>query len=228
MREEYTERSGRGLVNLLLIIVAVGLAIAFLWKLGAFDENTIQEKTTTKVLGEEITENLSSQFTITEEQWNAVNKEIKHLKNEVAQLRTELAKNTINAPTKITTQTTTKTTANTATQAQTPTTNANDVTLANYSHDWTSSRATIALKNNTAQTITAITGRMIYYDMSGNMLDYQDFTKEVTIHSGFVKSFELSGYGYKDNYAYYESKLSSSMSDRKYKVLFQSKSYRTK
>lgn len=107
-------------------------------------------------------------------------------------------------------------------------TDPNAVSLVSYSHDWVDSEAHISIKNNTEFDITSITGRMIYYDMSGNMLDYQDFTKKLEIETGMTKQFELRGYNYDESYAYYKSKVRAGAPDRIYKVEFQLKSYNYK
>lgn len=106
-------------------------------------------------------------------------------------------------------------------------TDENAVTLASYSHDWVQPNAQVSLKNNTDRDIVSITGRMIYYDMSGNMLDYQDFTERIHIDAGMTKRFALQGYNYAENYAYYKSEVMSSANYKKYKVKFQLKSYKT-
>ena len=197
MREEYTERSGRGLINFLLVIVVIGIVVALVWKLGAFDikENAEElpiEQTNIKE------PQSSTQFTITEQEWNAIQAELKQLQNEVAQLRKELTKKTTAAPAKTTTQTTTKPTA-TAAKANTA-----DITLESYSHDLDGSTARLSFKNNTNDEVTSITGRMIYYDMSGNMLDYRDFTKSTAIDPGMVKSVDIEGFRTSDDYVYYK------------------------
>lgn len=168
----------------------------------------------------------TTDFAVTEAEWNALRREVAQLRNEVNQLKHTDAKPVktsqvesvqqtpaVAAPAPVTTQTS---------KTVTP----NDITLANYSHDWVSEEATVALKNNTDHTISSVAGRMIYYDMNNNMLDYQDFSKHVTIEPGMVKSITLDGYGYRDGYAYYKSAARASRPDRKYKVKFELKSYR--
>ena len=104
-------------------------------------------------------------------------------------------------------------------------TNRSAITMTSYSHHWSNYNATISLKNNTLCTITSVTGRIIYYDMNGNVLDYQDFTKKITIESGFAQSITINGFGYSEHYAYYKSDVWSSKYT--YKVKFELQSYKT-
>ena len=218
MRDEYSERNGRGLINLLLIILVIGLVVGLFWKFGAFDKPSEKVETPST---EEPEVQASTPLTITAEQWDAVQNELAQLRNEVADLQQQLKQTNKTTPAK----TTTKPVATTATP-QTTIVSANDVTLANYSHEFLGSTARLSLKNNTDKIITSITGRIIYYDMSGNMLDYQDFTKSTTIDPGMVKSIDLKGFRTYDSYVYYKS--NNANLGNKYKVKFKLQSYRSR
>ena len=168
---------------------------------------------------------MAEDFVITEAEWRALNREVRQLRQELNQLKAKSG----SAPRQtVATESPAKATTTTEQPEQTTTVSAKDITLSNYLHDYSRSEATVALKNNTSKTITSVSGRMYYYDMSGNMLDYRDFTRSIPIEPGLVKSFTLDGYGYRENYAYYKSEVSLSNPDRKYKVKFELKSYRTK
>ena len=232
MDDERTERRG-GFLKFLMLLGIVAIIFMVLWATGLIrwestpDEQEVQEQevvVATKADGD---------FVVSEAEWNALQSEVRQLRREVNQLKADAAKaataprqsSPANKPVQQTTQATTTKPASTTTVTQVT---QNDITLAKYSHDWVKPDATVAFKNNLAQTITSISGRMIYYDMSGNMLDYQDFTKSVTIEPEMVKSITLNGYGYREHYAYYKSEPVPGNEDRKYKVKFELKSYKTK
>ena len=228
MNNEMNKRKGCA-VLLFFVLFIIAIVVGILWATGAirWEDSPEEQKETVVAVEDDSSIESDGDITVPAEEWRALKNEVKQLRQEVEQLKT--GKKTANTKTQTTTKqetalaqpTKSKTEGTTASQ------DPNALTLANYNHDWVQSDATVALKNNTNRTVTQVTGRMIYYDMNGNMLDYQDFSKTVTIEPGMVRNFSMKGYGYKDHYAYYKSDVMSSKPDRKYKVKFELKSYKT-
>lgn len=217
--EDRGEQKGCSIKILSFAVVVIIILVIF-WASGFIRfESTSEAIVDQEDSAKEIITASSSGFMVTETEWNALQKEVRLLRNEINQLKRGNTK-TAGAHQVVSTRQ--------SAAASTASVSLEDITLANYSHDWVDSKATVAFKNNTDRTISCITGRMIYYDMSNNMLDYQDFTKSVTIEPGMVKSVTLNGYGYRDNYAYYKNGAIPTNPDRKYKVKFELRSYKQK
>lgn len=225
MIEDLNERKG-GAGKIFLVLLIVAVVIGVLWATGLIRWGKSSKEIAT--VEDNPVSTTEGQFAVSEEEWLALKNEVEQLRQEVNQLKSSSNKTAIAKPQISTAHETVSTqTAKTPTSNTSVTQDPNAITLANYNHDWVQSEATVALKNNTSRTITQVTGRMIYYDMNGNMLDYLDFTKKVSIEPGMVKNFTLNGYGHKDDYAYYKSKIVPTSPDRKYKVKFELKSYKT-
>ncbi len=65
------------------------------------------------------------------------------------------------------------------------------VTMENFEQRWLDHESTIALKNNTNETIHNISYRITYLDMNGKALDYADYTSTIDIEPGMVKKTDI-------------------------------------
>lgn len=222
------KRSGRGIINLLLIIVIIGGVVFAMWRVGIIPiHKAADDATATTVVVEDeqpvAEEKESNEPSVVEQQQAEIEQlrsEIKELKKEIKEVKKATAAKSEAKPSK-----SEPAAAKAAKAAAAPATvDAKAVTLVSYTHTWSEENAKISLKNNTEQTITKISARITYYDMSGNMLDYQDFTKSVQIDPGMSRSLQIPGFGADEHYAYYKSDTFYSQ-QRKYKVQFQLKSY---
>jgi len=226
MEYDMNERNS-GNAKVYIVLLSVALVIALLWATGLIRwEDSSKERT---AFSGEMIYDEDDDITVPADEWRALQNEVQQLRQEVEQLKSGRHNGRVAVKAQVQAKEVAKPTATQSDEIQTSNAyNPNALVLANYNHDWVESDATVALKNTIDRTVTQVTGRMIYYDMSGNMLDYQDFTKSVIIEPGMAKSFTLKGYGHKDDYAYYKSDVMSSKPDRKYKVRFELKSYKTR
>lgn len=220
--EIYERKNGAGKVFFVILIVIIVIGLLWTTRVTRREDSSKEQKETVVVIDDDSAIESDGDITVPADEWRALQKEVRQLRQEVDQLKAGGTKPATNK-----TQTATPQESAPSQAAKTTTEGSNALTLANYNHDWVEPNATVALKNNTNRTVTQVTGRMIYYDMNGNMLDYQDFTKTITIEPGMVKSFSLKGYGHKDEYAYYKSEIVPGNPNRKYKVKFELKSYKT-
>ena len=225
--EQDAKRSEGGVGKLLLIIlVVVGVVIA-MWGIGMIQTEDEEEYT---LPIEETYDEIN--FEINETEWQNMQiklhkqqEDIQQLRSEIKNLQTELKalQKSNNKTTTTTTTTTTPTTTPTTKTTTTTIVDANAVTMVSYTHTWLEETAKLSLRNNTDQTITKISARITYYDMNGNMLDYRDIIKDITIEPKMSRSIQIPGFGTDEHYAYYKSDTFYSQ-QRKYKVQFELKS----
>lgn len=81
----------------------------------------------------------------------------------------------------------------------------NDITMVSYEQSSFDYEGVIALKNNTNEEIRSVEFRLIYLDMSGNELDYQDFSEFVSIAPGMTKKVNVIAYEKNRDYYYYKT-----------------------
>ena len=98
-----------------------------------------------------------------------------------------------------------------------------DITMVSYEQSWLDSSGTLALKNNSRREVKNVTCLITYLDMSGNELDYQEFTRRVSIASGMTKKLDIPAYEHSRNYHYYKTK--DDYGHPAFKIKFQLKDY---
>lgn len=79
------------------------------------------------------------------------------------------------------------------------------VTMVSYEQGYSDYEGTLALKNNTDQTIRDVAFRITYLDMKGREMDYEDFSLKVNIAPGLTKKVDVEAYENNRNYSYYKS-----------------------
>lgn len=102
--------------------------------------------------------------------------------------------------------------------------NKDAVTMENFEQRWLDHESTIALKNNTNETIHNVSYRITYLDMNGKALDYSDYTSTIDIEPGMVKKTDLPAYEHERFYQYYKNAEEYS-NHPKFKVAFELKDY---
>lgn len=102
-----------------------------------------------------------------------------------------------------------------------------DVTMVSYEQSWLDSKGTLALRNNTNEDIHNVAFQIIYLDLSGNTLHYEEYTKDVTIAPGMTKKLDIPAYEHSRNYHYYKSEGMYGGSPS-FKIKFQLKDYNIK
>lgn len=80
-----------------------------------------------------------------------------------------------------------------------------EVSMVSYEQAWRDSYGTLALKNNTKEQIHNVAFLITYYDMSGNEVDYKEYTREVEIAPGMTKKVDIPAYEHNRCYHYYKS-----------------------
>lgn len=98
------------------------------------------------------------------------------------------------------------------------------VTMESYEQNWDDNVGTIALKNNTNQDIYNVTFQLIYLDMSGKQLDYEEFSQNVDIAPGMTKKINITAYESSRDYSYYKSEAEY-LNPKRFKIKYELKAY---
>ncbi|MFA4046730.1 hypothetical protein HPS54_03860 [Prevotella sp. PCHR] len=97
------------------------------------------------------------------------------------------------------------------------------VTMVSYEQAWLDHKGTLALRNNLSEDIHNIVFQIIYMDISGNALDYEEFSKDVDIAPGMTRKIDIPAYEHGRHYHYYKTK--DEFDNPAFKIKFKLKSY---
>ena len=100
-----------------------------------------------------------------------------------------------------------------------------DISMVSYEQGWLDSWGTLALKNNSSEEVTNVVFLITYLDMSGNELDYEEFTRRVIIAPGMTKKLDIPAYEHDRWYHYYKSEGAAGKANTSFKIKFQLKDY---
>ena len=101
--------------------------------------------------------------------------------------------------------------------------NKDDVTMVSYEQSWLDNEGTLALRNNTSEEIRNVVFQITYLDMSGNPLDYEEFSRRISIAPGMTKKLDIPAYEHDRYYHYYKTK--DGYGNPAFKIRFELKDY---
>lgn len=99
-----------------------------------------------------------------------------------------------------------------------------DITMVSYEQGWLDSSGTLALKNNSSEEVKNVVFLITYLDMAGNELDYEEFSRRVSIAPGMTRKLDIPAYEHSRNYHYYKSENMPGGSPS-FKIKFKLKDY---
>lgn len=98
------------------------------------------------------------------------------------------------------------------------------VTMVSYEQGWSDDRGTVALKNNTGEEINDVTFQITYLNMAGKPLNYEVYTREVSIAPGMTKQVDIPAYEHGRYFSYFRSE-SCPGGPHRFKIKFELKGY---
>lgn len=99
-----------------------------------------------------------------------------------------------------------------------------DITMVSYEQSWMDREGALSLKNNTSEEIKNLAFMIIYLDMSGREVDYNEFTRSVSIAPGMTRKLDIPAYEFGRSYHYYQSEGGYNNSTP-FKIRFKLKDY---